>query len=157
MLSILDGNNRFPELVVMEHLPGDEYSVDLLVKDGEPLAIVPRKRDSIKLGISFVGTIEKNDKVINMAMAISRALGLDYNINLQLKYAADGIPKIIEINPRVSGTIVLGTGGGVNMPYLGVKLALGEAIPKVNPAYNTRMIRYWQEIFIDPQGHPFQL
>jgi carbamoyl-phosphate synthase large subunit len=157
MLSILNGNNRFPELVVMEHLPGDEYSVDLLVKDGEPLAIVPRKRDAIKLGVSFVGTIEQNDKVINMATAISRALGLDYNINLQLKYAADGIPKIIEINPRVSGTIVLGTGGGVNMPYLGVKLAMGEAIPKVSPVYNTRMIRYWQEIFIDPQGHHFQL
>ena len=157
MLSILDGNNRFPELVVMEHLPGDEYSVDLLVKDGEPLIVVPRKRDSIKLGISFVGTIEKNDEVINMATAISRALGLDYNINLQLKYSADGIPKIIEINPRVSGTIVLCTGGGVNMPYLGVKLALGEAIPRVSPAYNTRMIRYWQEIFIDPQGHSFEL
>ena len=157
MLSILDGNNRFPELVVMEHLPGDEYSVDLLVKDGEPLTVLPRKRDAIKLGISFVGTIEKNDKVINMATAISRALKLDYNINLQLKYAADGIPKIIEINPRVSGTIVLGTGGGVNMPYLGVKLALGETIPEVSPVYNTRMIRYWQEIFIDPEGHPFQL
>ena len=157
MLSILDGNNRFPELVVMEHLPGDEYSVDLLVKDGEPLIVVPRKRDSIKLGISFVGTIEKNDEVINMATAISRALGLDYNINLQLKYSADGIPKIIEINPRVSGTIVLCTGGGVNMPYLGVKLALGEAIPKASPVYNTRMIRYWQEIFIDPQGHSFEL
>ena len=157
MLSILDGNNRFPELVVMEHLPGDEYSVDLLVKDGEPLIVVPRKRDAIKLGISFVGTIEKNEEVINMATAISRALGLDYNINLQLKYSADGIPKIIEINPRVSGTIVLCTGGGVNMPYLGVKLALGEAIPRVSPAYNTRMIRYWQEIFIDPQGHSFEL
>lgn len=157
MLSILDGNNRFPELVVMEHLPGDEYSVDLLAKDGEPLIVVPRKRDSIKLGISFVGTIEKNDEVINMATAISRALGLDYNINLQLKYSADGIPKIIEINPRVSGTIVLCTGGGVNMPYFGVKLALGEAIPTASPVYNTRMIRYWQEIFIDPKGHSFEL
>lgn len=157
MLSILEGATPFPQLVVMEYLPGDEYSVDLLVKNGETLIAVPRKRGTIKLGISFAGTIEENHEVAEMATTINRVLKLDYNINIQLKYAADGVPKIIEVNPRVSGTIVLCTGGGVNMPYLGIKLALGETIPKINPKYNTRMIRYWQEVFIDPEGHTFQL
>ena len=84
-------------------------------------------------------------------------MNLDYNINIQMRYSSDGIPKMVEINPRVSGTIVLCTAAGANMPYLGVKLALGESIPPVDPEYGTRMIRYWEEVFLDRTGHSFTL
>lgn len=146
--SILQNANPFPKMVVMEYLPGREYSVDVLASKGESLITVPRSRDVIKLGISFVGMVENNKEVKNMANKIVKEIGLDYNINLQLKYSIDNIPKIIEINPRVSGTIVLCTGAGVNMPYFGIKMALGEEIPKIIPRYGTKMIRYWNEIFI---------
>ena len=157
MISILENADPFPKLIVMEYLPGKEYSVDLLVKNGEPLITIPRARNVIKLGISFIGTVERNEEVTEMANRIVKAIGLDYNINMQLKYSADGIPKIIEINPRVSGTIVLCTGAGVNMPYLGVKMALGEEIPQMEPKYGTRMIRYWGEVFITPDKHVYEL
>jgi len=159
MISILENAEPFPKLVVMEYLPGKEYSVDLLVKNGEPLITIPRARDVIKLGISFIGTVEYNEEVAEMANKIIRAIGLDYNINLQLKYSSEGIPKIIEVNPRVSGTIVLCTGAGVNMPYLGVKMALGEEIPQIQtkPKYGTKMIRYWDEVFITPDGASYLL
>jgi len=157
MISILENAEPFPKLVVMEYLPGKEYSVDLLVKNGEPLITIPRARDVIKLGISFIGTVEYNEEVAEMANKIVRAIGLDYNINLQLKYSSEGIPKIIEVNPRVSGTIVLCTGAGVNMPYLGVKMALGEEIPQMEPKYGTKMIRYWDEVFITPNGSSYML
>jgi len=157
MISILENAEPFPKLVVMEYLPGKEYSVDLLVKNGEPLITIPRARDVIKLGISFIGTVEYNEEVAEMANKIIRAIGLDYNINLQLKYSSEGIPKIIEVNPRVSGTIVLCTGAGVNMPYLGVKMALGEKIPQMEPKYGTKMIKYWDEVFITPDGSSYML
>jgi len=157
MISILENAEPFPKLVVMEYLPGKEYSIDLLVKNGEPLITIPRARDAIKLGISFIGTVERNEGVAEMANKIVRAIGLDYNINLQLKYSSEGIPKIIEVNPRVSGTIVLCTGAGVNMPYLGVKMALGEEIPEIKPKYGTKMIRYWDEVFITPDGSSYML
>lgn len=153
--SILQNANPFPMMVVMEYLPGKEYSVDILARKGEPLITVPRSRDVIKLGISFIGVVENNIEVKEMANKIVKEIGLDYNINLQLKYSSDGIPKIIEINPRVSGTIVLCTGAGVNMPYLGVKMALGEKIPQIKPEYGTKMIRYWEEVFIT-QGVAYQ-
>ena len=157
IISILEIANPFPKLVVMEYLPGKEYSVDLLVKEGEPLITIPRSRDLTKLGISFIGTVEDNKEIREMANKIVRAIGLDYNINLQLKYSSEGIPKIIEVNPRVSGTIVLCTGAGVNMPYLGVKMALGEEIPQIKPKYGTKMIRYWEEVFITPDGSSYML
>ena len=157
MVSILESADTFPKLVLIEYLPGNEYSVDLLVEKGDALVTIPRLRDVIKLGISFIGEVEDNKEVEEMAKEIVKVIGLDYNINLQLKYADDGIPKIIEINPRVSGTIVLCTGAGVNMPYLGIKMALGEEIPKMVPKYGTKMIRYWDEVFITPLGESYQI
>lgn len=157
MISIFENANPFPKLVVMEHLPGKEYSVDLLVKSGNPIITIPRSRDVIKLGISFVGTVENDEKITEMANKIVKAIGLDYNINLQLKYSSESVPKIIEINPRVSGTIVLCTGAGVNMPYLGVKMALSEEIPQIKLKYGTKMIRYWEEVFIDRNGPAYQI
>ncbi|MFW6122543.1 MAG: ATP-grasp domain-containing protein [Petrotogales bacterium] len=157
LLLTLEGAEPFPKLVMTEYLPGKEYSVDLLVRNGKSLVTVPRSRDGIKLGISFIGTVENNPDVARMAEQIVDAIGLDYNINLQLKYSVDGSPKIIEINPRVSGTIILCTGAGVNMPYLGVKMALGEDIPKIGPEFGTKMIRYWEEIFLTSQGDSYHL
>lgn len=49
------------------------------------------------------------------------------------------------------------TGAGVNMPYLGIKMALGDKIAEIKPIYGTRMIRYWEEVFLKPQGNPFQI
>jgi carbamoyl-phosphate synthase large subunit len=155
--SVFDEADSFPKMVVMEYLPGKEYSVDILARKGKAIITVPRSRDAIKLGISFIGTIENNLEVAKMASKIVKEIGLDYNINLQLKYSSEDIPKIIEINPRVSGTIVLCTGAGVNMPYIGVKMALGDNIAEIRPIYDTKMIRYWEEIFIKPSGTPYQI
>jgi carbamoyl-phosphate synthase large subunit len=141
----------------MEYLPGTEYSVDMLLRGGETLAVVPRPREITKLGISFMGRIEKNLEIEELASKIAREIGLEYNINMQFKMSEEGVPKIIEINPRVSGTIVMSTGAGVNLPYLGVKLALGEEMPPIEPKYGTRMIRYWGEIFVEQDGHPYSL
>ncbi len=137
----------FEELLVMEYLPGPEYSVDSLVKNGESLVIVPRKRLGTKLGISSVGVVERNEQVEEIVRKINEAFKFDYNINIQLKYSADGTPKLVEINPRVSGTICLSSMAGPNLPYLAIKLALGEnfSIPKIN--WGMTMVRCWDELY----------
>jgi len=137
----------FEELLVMEYLPGPEYSVDSLVKNGESLVIVPRRRTETKLGVSSVGVVERNEEVMEIVRKINEAFKFDYNINIQLKYATNGVPKLIEINPRVSGTICLSSMAGPHLPYLAIKLALGEkfSIPKIE--WGVTMIRCWDEIY----------
>ena len=44
-----------PEYVVMEFLPGDDYSVDALANEGEAIYVVPRRRIHATEGISRVG------------------------------------------------------------------------------------------------------
>ena len=137
-----------PELVVMEYLPGDEYSVDLVGKDGKVEYVVPRKRVEIRQGISYIGLIEKNEKLMKASEEIYKQLKLDYNINMQFKQDENGIFKIIEINPRMSGSLIFCVGAGVNMPYFGVKLLLGEELPKVEVKWGTRVYRHWEEVFV---------
>ena len=150
VLPVLREAEEFPELVVMEYLPGDEYSVDVVAMDDEVGAVVPRSRAQTRAGISFEGVVEPREDLIEAATEICTELGLEYNINVQLRYDADGDPKVIEINPRVSGTIVMCVGAGANMPYLGVKYALGEPVPEPDVEWGTRMSRYWQEVFHSP-------
>jgi len=137
----------FGELLVMEYLAGPEYSVDSLVKNGKSLVVVPRRRVETRLGISSVGIVEKNEEVIEVVRKINTAFKFDYNINVQLKYSTDGTPKLVEINPRVSGTICLSAAAGPNLPYLGIKLSLREnfSIPKIN--WGLTMIRCWDELY----------
>ena len=157
VLPVLEGAEAFPELVVMEHLPGDEYSVDVLAKGDEVGPVAPRVRERTRAGISFRGTVVEDEELIESAASICRTLGLEYNVNLQYKYDAGGTPKIIEINPRISGTIVMCVGAGANLPYLALKYALGEPVPPVEVEWGTTMTRYWQEVFHSPDGEPYRL
>lgn len=143
------GSGKFPSLVVSEYLPGKEYSIDVLARNGESLIIVPRVRDKVMQGISIAGTVEKNDDVEAVVRPIVKAFGFDYNINVQLKGSEDGRLLPYEINPRISGTIAAAASAGANLIYFGAKLALGEEIPKVKIKYSTKMIRYWKEMYIE--------
>jgi carbamoyl-phosphate synthase large subunit len=85
-----------------------------------------------------------------LARDIVTAVGLDYVVNVQLKQDRNGELKLLEINPRIPGTIGLTICAGVNMPYFAVKLSLGEdpgAIPL--PRYGLKLIRMWDKIVFD--------
>ena len=75
-------------------------------------------------------------------------LKLDYNVNIQFKNSKNGQAKLIEVNPRIGGTIVLPAVSGINLPYFAVKQSLGEKIPLKKQIKKTKMIRYWKELYI---------
>lgn len=151
-VSICNSATFFPELVVMEYLPGDEYSVDVLVDNGKCISVIPRSRDFIKMGISFAGTVVEEKEVIKYSRMIVEGLKLHGNIGLQFKRDKNGVPKILESNPRVQGTIVLCTAAGENMVYEAVKIGLGEKIPEPRINWGVKMIRFWDELFLDKNG-----
>ncbi|MGB8490974.1 MAG: ATP-grasp domain-containing protein [Bacteroidales bacterium] len=151
-ISICDSGKSFPDLIVMEYLPGDEYSVDVLADDGKFFSAIPRSRDHIKMGISFVGTVIDDKEIAEYSRRIVEGLKLNGNIGLQFKRDLNGIPKIIESNPRVQGTIVLCTAAGENMVYEAVKIGIGEKPDKPEINWGVKMIRYWDELFLDVYG-----
>lgn len=157
IMPVLQEADPFPELLVMEYLPGDEYSVDVLADHGTPLIAIPRFREEITGGISSVGVVVQDKEIEEYSLRIVSSLKLKGNIGLQFKRDGQGVPKILESNPRVQGTIVLCTAAGANLVYLGVKVALGEHVDLPAVAWGTKMARHWEEMYYRNDGTPFLL
>lgn len=148
-----------PETIVMEYLPFEEFSVDLLVKKGKAVVAVPRLREATVGGITTKSVITKEQDIIDYAVMIVERLRLNGNIGVQVRRDRNRTPKIVEINPRIQGTIVHCTAAGVNLPVLAVKQALGIAPSEaeLNVKWGTRMTRYWEEVFYDANGSSYAL
>jgi carbamoyl-phosphate synthase large subunit len=147
-LSQLQGLDQIPELLISEYLPGIEYSVDCVCKDGITHFCIPRQRIETSMGVSSISLIEKNEELIEYSKEIISALKLSYNINIQFKYSRDGKPKLIEINPRVSGSLVANSGAGINMLEEALRLAYEMPVRNIDIRWGTKMIRHWSQIFI---------
>jgi carbamoyl-phosphate synthase large subunit len=134
--------STFPELIVTEYLPGEEYTVDVIRK-GKLMTVIPRKRDLIRSGITFNGSVENNLEIINYSKKLAEVLNLEYCFGFQFKLDENNIPKILESNPRVQGTMVLSTIAGANIIYSSVKLLLGEEVKDFEIDWNSKIFRYW--------------
>lgn len=139
---------QFSSLMVMEYLAGKEYSVDVLARRNDVVVAVPRSRDLMRTGITFVGTVEKHKDIIEYSTQLSERLGLEYAHGYQFKLDGEGVPKIIECNPRVQGTMVLSTFAGANIVYGAVKMALDEELPSFNVKWGTRLMRDWGAVSV---------
>jgi carbamoyl-phosphate synthase large subunit len=142
-------SGKFPELLVSAYLPGDEYSVDCLADNGKALLIVPRLRIKMINGISVAGEFVKDEPIIDYCKQIISALNLHGNIGIQVKRNEAGAALLLEINPRVQGTIVAGLGAGINLPLLAVKQAMGMPVDpsEWEVQWGTRFSRYWSEVY----------
>ncbi len=100
-------------------------------------------------GISVEGEFVKEDSIIAYCTQIIKELQLHGNIGIQVKKSAAGQFLILEINPRVQGTIAAALGAGINLPVLAVKQELGLPISPEELAvkWGTKFSRYWNEVF----------
>ncbi len=142
-------SQSFPELLVSEYLPGEEYSVDCLANHGHTILALPRKRTKMINGISVQGEFVQNDAIIAYCVKIIHELQLHGNIGIQVKQSAKEEFLALEINPRVQGTISAALGAGVNLPLLAIKQELGIHIEEneLTVKWGTRFSRFWKEIF----------
>ena len=142
-------SGTFPELLVVEYLPGEEFSVDCLANHGASVLIVPRLRKKMINGISVEGEIVEEKNIINYCRQIIKELQLHGNIGIQVKKADSDEFLILEINPRVQGTIAAALGAGINFPVLAVKQEIGLWISadELKVKWGTKFSRHWSEVF----------
>ncbi|MBC7949185.1 MAG: ATP-grasp domain-containing protein [Chitinophagaceae bacterium] len=139
----------FPQLLVSEYLPGDEYSVDCLANYGEAVLIVPRRRTKMNNGISVEGEFHEEETIIKYCRQILHELQLHGNIGIQVKRSDAGKFLLLEINPRVQGSISAAVGAGVNLPVLAVKQELSMPIEasELIVKWGVKFSKYWNEVF----------
>lgn len=157
MISILKEAKEFPELLIMDYLPGMEYSVDLLAEHGKTLYIVGRESNIISASIPQEATLVENQEAYALSKQIVADLKLDGNVDLDFKFDGEGHPQLMEINPRLAATLSVIAAGGVNLLYLRVKQLLGEELPQLEVNYGVKLKRRYHELFCDKNGQPVSI
>lgn len=118
-LSQLLGQNR--ECIVMEYLPGEEYTVDCFSdRDAGLLFCGSRQRIRTRNGISMNSRPVQDDVFVEYANAISKKLTFHGAWFFQLKKDRYGTYKLLEIAPRIAGTMAVHRVLGVNFALLSI-------------------------------------
>jgi carbamoyl-phosphate synthase large subunit len=138
-------------LLLQEYLPGEEYSVDVYVRrDGRVIAAVPRNRMKIDSGIAVASRTINLPEVIQSAIRTAEIIGIRGVANVQFKRGADGLFKLLEVNPRYPGTLPLTIAAGIDIPKLMVDELMGRPVPdRLMPFKELMVVRYWTEQYFD--------
>ena len=137
------------ESVIMECLRGTEYSVyGLSDLKGQPLVSIANKRIRA-IGESKVAKTVFSPEIDDLASKIAQKLNIVGPWNVQLMGYSSCF-KIVEVNPRVAGSLSLIMTSGLNYIELTIKIFTGQSIDKEELKYDpgTIMTRYNEEIFL---------
>ena len=135
------------DLLVMELATGGERTIDGIA-DGERVVLGhPKTREAMRAGLAMFFVTLDDPELMELADRIVRELRIEHFLNIQLVG-----PYVIEINPRIS-TIVYQD--DLNLPWLGVKRALGEVSAEELEALRDRIrpgrssLRYFDQVDYD--------
>jgi carbamoyl-phosphate synthase large subunit len=136
-----------PDLLVMELATGGERTIDGIANGREVVLGHPKTREAMRAGLAMYFVTLQDPELMAIADRIVAELGIEHFFNIQL--VGD---YVIEINPRIS-TIVYQE--DFDLPYLGVKRALGEITDDELRAYASRVrpgrtaLRYFDQVEFD--------
>jgi carbamoyl-phosphate synthase large subunit len=136
-----------PDLLVMELATGGERTIDGIGNGREIVLGHPKTREAMRAGLAMYFVTLDDDALMETGNRIVAELGIEHFFNIQL--VGD---LVIEINPRIS-TVVYQE--DLNLPYLGVKRALGEIsddelralAPRIRPGRSA--LRYFDQLEFD--------
>jgi carbamoyl-phosphate synthase large subunit len=132
------------ELLVMELAEGGERTIDGIADGRRVVLGHPKTREAMRAGLAMYFVTLADDAMMKLAGRIVEALEIEHFFNIQLVGE-----HVIEVNPRIS-TIVYQE--DLNIPYLGVKRALGEISDEELASYATRVrpgrtaLRYFDQL-----------
>lgn len=130
-------------MVLCEYLPGVEYTVDCLT-DGQGKLIYCnlRSRDRIRTGISVRTTRRDiDDDLMFIANRINSKFKFIGAWFFQVKKNSAGEYKLMEISPRIPGTMGLSRNLGVNFPLLTIMIMLNMDVSVVPNDYGILLDR----------------
>lgn len=131
------------EYVFSEYLPGVEYTVDCISDaTGRLLQAAPRERTRVKSGISVrTQRVPLESDVEAMATGIAQTFQFKGAWFFQVKRDRQGKAKLLEIAPRIAGSMGLSRNLGINYPLLSVYAYQGLAFSVLAQNYPIQMDR----------------
>ncbi|MHB1126201.1 MAG: ATP-grasp domain-containing protein [Bacillota bacterium] len=136
--------------IIQERIRGREYTVDVLRnRQGKFLAVVPRLRIATESGLSIKGMTVHHEDLMRDSPYVMECLDLWGACNIQWIIDDAGTPWLIEVNPRLAGSVILSVKAGANIPVELVKILADAQYDGQPMAFRegTLMLRYWQAVF----------
>lgn len=157
MINILKEADEFHEMMLIDYLPGPEYTVDLLAENGKVVYIVGRENTVSLMSIAQESVLKYDENAYKICEEIVKLLKMDGNIGFDFMRDNNGNVKLTDINPRITATVSVIAAGGINLPYLRIKQLIGESLPKLEPQYGTFLKRRYGEIYTDKDGKKIEI
>lgn len=163
------------DYVIMECLMGEEFTIDCFSEKGHLVYFGARTREKVTKGISVLSSLVTDNSLKQQfrehATRISNFFDMHGLWFFQMKFNKDGNLRLLEIAPRVSGTMMLNRALGVNfvelailqkqgysnlsVAYNDIELSLARAlvpIYKHNIVYENLYIDFDDTLFLDEQN-----
>lgn len=140
--------SKFGKFLMQDYIPGNEhYGVSVIFNEHNQMrsAFVHQKlrQYPVSGGASTYAVSVKYPKLVELTEALLKSLSWYGVANVEFKIdERDNIPKLMEANPRLWGSMQLAISSGINIPYLLYKLALeGDINPEFD--YKTGIKFRW--------------
>lgn len=119
----------FPEHIAMPYFIGDVYDVDVLANEETTFFLVPRRRFHVRTNPFRGCYIEKNKDVIALVEKLQKYLQLPYLFDYDIILDDKNIPWLLEVNPRMSGSVAVTISAGLNLIESLFYFVVGETPP----------------------------
>jgi carbamoyl-phosphate synthase large subunit len=132
------------DLLVMELAQGGERTIDGIADGRRVVLGHPKTRESMRAGLAMYFVTLEDEQLMEITDRIVEALEIEWFLNVQLVGEL-----VIEVNPRISTVVYQ---DDLNLPYLGVKRALGEISDDELAALRARVrpgrtaLRYFDQV-----------
>lgn len=159
------GTNRIPmsalgelletqgPMLMQEYLTGRELTVDMLCDKGRVLYSFTKENKEMMNGVAQWSKVVDDPYAEEICSRIVEEAKLSGNVGFDVKYSQNGKPFVIDCNPRLTATIALSKIVGINLPYLGIKYALKEELPKLKSnGKHPECVRRVKDYFFDGES-----
>ena len=133
---------RDPSLLIMEYLPGIEYTIDCYTNQrGDLIFWGARERQRISNGISVHAKPVYLPEIGDLAQTINQKLMLRGGWFFQLKTSRQGELALLEIAPRLAGTMGMYRNLGINFALMSIYEREGYTVKALKNTYALEMDR----------------
>lgn len=154
--SYSQSESRGGAVIIEEYLQGPEFSIEVMVVDGEPHVL--QITDKLTTGAPHFVEMghsqptrqneENQEKIRDLAIRACKAVGINCGpAHVEMILTQDG-PKMVELGARMGGdcitTHLVPLSTGIDMVALTIKLACGEAVDLCAKIYKGSAIRYFK-------------
>jgi len=124
--------NYADEMIVQPKLTATEYGVDVCshLTSGEVLAVVIKRKITMRSGETDQAMIVDHPKIEEMVRRLGSILKVPGPLDIDI-LEVDGMPYILEMNPRFGGGYPLSHLAGANFPAIIMAMIRNQPIPEV--------------------------